>query len=72
MTANEGSIDRAVRLVLGLLLLLLVFVGPKTYWGLLGVVPLLTGLVGYCPLYRIVGMNTCAAKGGGGRPAASH
>ena len=59
---NEGTIDRVLRVILGLAVLSLVFIGPKTNWGYLGLVPLLTGLVGYCPLYRIVGLNTCPAK----------
>jgi len=57
--ANEGLIDRLVRIMLGAVLLALAFVGPQTPWGLIGVVPLVTGLVGFCPLYRLVGINTC-------------
>jgi Protein of unknown function (DUF2892) len=60
MQTNESSIDRALRLVIGVVLLSLVVIGPKTYWGLLGLVPLLTGAVGFCPLYRLLGINTCA------------
>lgn len=56
---NEHGIDRALRVVLGVVLLSLYFVGPKTPWGLIGVVPLLTGAVGFCPLYRIFGVSTC-------------
>ncbi|QDG50328.1 DUF2892 domain-containing protein [Persicimonas caeni] len=56
---NEGSIDRIARVVLGVVLLSLVFVGPQTAWGLLGIIPLATGAVGFCPLYRLVGINTC-------------
>jgi hypothetical protein len=52
MTLNEGPIDRAIRIGLGLGLIALVFVGPKSWLGLLGLVPLLTGLIGFCPLYR--------------------
>lgn len=59
MNKNEGSVDRAVRVVLGLVLLALVFVGPKTMLGLIGIVPLATGLVGFCPLYKLLGMSTC-------------
>ncbi len=59
MVRNEAIWDRAARVVLGLVVLSLVFVGPQTWWGLLGLVPLLTGLVGYCPLYQLVGLNTC-------------
>jgi len=62
MACNEGTIDRTVRIVLGLALLALIFVGPKTWLGVAGVVPLLTGLVGFCPLYRLVGLRTCAVK----------
>jgi hypothetical protein len=55
---NEGSIDRALRVVLGLALLSLVFIGPQTLWGLVGLVPLATGLVGSCPLYSLFGIST--------------
>lgn len=51
---NEGTIDRALRVMVGLALLALVFVGPQTPLGWLGLVPLLTGLVGFCPLYRLI------------------
>ena len=56
---NEGIIDRVLRVGLGVALIALVFVGPQTPWGWLGLVPLLTGLVGFCPLYRLVGLNSC-------------
>ena len=56
---NEGAIDRVLRVGLGVALIALVFVGPQTPWGWLGLVPLFTGVVGFCPLYRLVGMNTC-------------
>jgi len=62
MTVNEGKLDRAIRIVLGLALIAMVFIGPQTPWGWIGAVPLLTGLVGYCPLYSIFGINTCAMK----------
>jgi hypothetical protein len=62
MTRNEGTIDRALRILVGLVLLSLVFIGPQTPWGWVGLVPLLTGLVGFCPLYRMLGMNTCPMK----------
>jgi hypothetical protein len=57
---NEGTIDRAVRIILGLGILSLVFIGPQSPLGYLGLVPLATGLIGFCPLYRLVGINTCA------------
>jgi hypothetical protein len=56
---NEGTIDRAVRVILGVALLSLMFVGPQTLWGAVGLIPLITGLVGFCPLYRLVGLSTC-------------
>ncbi|MDX1996417.1 MAG: DUF2892 domain-containing protein [Thermoanaerobaculia bacterium] len=56
---NVGSIDRALRVVLGLGLLAIVFVGPKTPWGWLGLVPLLTASVASCPLYTLLGLRTC-------------
>ena len=62
MSVNEGTIDRAVRVVVGLALISLVFVGPQTPWGWVGVVPLLTGIVGWCPAYTLLGMNTCPKR----------
>ncbi len=59
MQTNEAGFDRAIRIVIGLVLLSLVFVGPHTAWGWLGLVPLATGFVGYCPLYRLLGIDTC-------------
>jgi hypothetical protein len=56
---NEHQIERALRIVAGLVLLALVFVGPKTLWGLVGIVPLVTGLIGSCPVYTIFGASTC-------------
>jgi hypothetical protein len=62
MKANEGKIDRVIRIVVGLGVLSLAFVGPQTAWGYLGLVPLITGVVGYCPLYTILGMTSCPFK----------
>lgn len=59
MKANEGKVDRVVRVIVGIVLLSLVFIGPQTMWGWVGLVPLLTGLIGFCPLYRIFGLSTC-------------
>ena len=59
---NEGTADRVVRVVLGLALLALVFTGPKTLWGFIGVIPLLTGALGSCPLYRLMGFSTCSTR----------
>ncbi len=56
---NEGNLDRILRVVLGIILLSLVFIGPKTAWGWIGIVPLATGLLGSCPIYSILGLRTC-------------
>ncbi len=61
LRTNEGLADRLLRIVAGLALLALVFVGPETQWGWIGLVPLLTGIVGFCPVYRLLGINTCPA-----------
>ena len=55
---NEGLVDRIVRIGLGLGLISLVFIGPATPFGWLGLVPLVTGIVGTCPLYRLIGFRT--------------
>jgi hypothetical protein len=59
---NEATLDRVIRVVLGLAGISLVFVGPQTPWGWIGLVPLLTGLLGSCPLYTVLGIGTCAVK----------
>ncbi len=56
---NEGNVDRIIRVIVGLGLLSLVVIGPQTLWGLVGLVPLLTGIFGFCPAYKLLGMNTC-------------
>lgn len=62
MKANEGTADRALRIIAGLVLIGLAVTGTVGVWGWIGVVPLLTGLVGFCPAYAILGMNTCPAE----------
>jgi hypothetical protein len=62
MPRNEGTIDRALRIIAGLVLISLVFIGPQTAWGWIGIVPLATGLLGFCPAYRLFGINTCPMK----------
>ena len=59
MKKNIGAAERAVRIVAGLGIMSLAFVGPKTPWAYLGIVPLLTGFVGWCPPYAIFGFSTC-------------
>ena len=61
MKLNEGTVDRILRVAVGIAILSLAFVGPQTPWAYLGVVPLLTGIIGFCPLYAILGVNTCGA-----------
>jgi hypothetical protein len=62
MKINEAGWDRGIRVVLGLGLLSLTVVGPQTWWGLVGLVPLVTGLLGFCPLYRLFGTGTCPVR----------
>ncbi|MCC7382018.1 MAG: DUF2892 domain-containing protein [Deltaproteobacteria bacterium] len=59
---NEHNIERGARVALGMALLTLTFAGPATPWGLIGIVPLLTGLLGSCPIYTLLGVSTCPAK----------
>lgn len=59
---NEGTIDRTLRVIAGAALVSLVFVGPETPWGWIGLVPLVTGLVGNCPVYSLLGISTCPIK----------
>ena len=60
---NVGKTDRIIRITLGIALISLVFVGPQTPWGWIGLVPLITGLIGFCAPYKLLGINTCATKG---------
>jgi hypothetical protein len=62
MTINEGTVDRAVRVVAGLIILSLAFIGPKSAWGYIGLLPIVTGLVGFCPAYTLLGISTGPAK----------
>ncbi len=62
MTVNMGSADRIIRAIVGVILIALVFVGPQTAWGWIGVVPLAAALMGNCPAYSIFGIKTCKTK----------
>jgi hypothetical protein len=62
MSINEGTADRWFRVILGVAVLSLAFVGPQTRWGYLGLVPLLTGAFGMCPLYTLFGFSSCPTK----------
>jgi len=59
MEKNIGTIDKVVRILVGLALIALVFVGPQTPWGWIGVPVILIALVGWCPLYKLVGFSSC-------------
>jgi hypothetical protein len=65
MKTNVGGVDKILRIVigLGLLSLILILQGDARWWGLVGVVPLATGLFNFCPLYALLGLNTCPLKG---------
>jgi hypothetical protein len=62
MKPNIGKTERVVRVVLGLGILSLAFVGPASAWGYLGLAPVVTGLVGWCPPYMLIGIDTRTAK----------
>ena len=64
MKANVGGVDKVLRIVvgLGLLSLILILEGNARWWGLVGLIPLLTGLVNFCPLYTLFGFSTCPVK----------
>ena len=61
LLTNESTLDRFLRIVLGLALISLALVGPKSPLGWLGLLPLVTGVLGTCPLYRLLGISTCAS-----------
>ncbi len=62
MTSNVGGIDRVIRILAGVVLLGLAATGTVGWWGWLGLVPLATGLLEWCPPYAIFGFSTCAVK----------
>ncbi len=62
MKSNVGGVDRALRIVVGLVLVGLAATGTVGWWGWLGIVPLATGLIGWCPPYALLGFNTCRMK----------
>lgn len=59
---NVGTVDRVIRIVIGIALIAIVFAGPRSAWGWIGVIPLATAFIGWCPLYRIVGLRTCKSE----------
>lgn len=61
-TSNINSVDRILRIIIGLVLISLVFVGPQTPWGYVGIIPLVTAFINFCPLYAILGFSTKSKK----------
>lgn len=61
MVKNVGTLDKALRLIVGLGLIALTLTGMIGWWGLIGVVPVVTALANFCPLYRLIGIRTCKA-----------
>ncbi len=61
---NQNGVERVLRVGIGAALIALVFVGPQTPWGWLGLVLIVTGLVGSCPIYSVLGVSTCRIKAG--------
>ncbi len=59
MEKNIGTVDKIIRILVGLVLIALVFVGPQTPWGWIGVPVILIALVGWCPLYKLIGFSSC-------------
>ncbi|MBX3603798.1 MAG: DUF2892 domain-containing protein [Piscinibacter sp.] len=62
MKTNEGTLDRALRVIAGLVLIALTLTGTIGVWGWIGLVPIATGLLGWCPAYTLLGINTCGLK----------
>ena len=62
MTTNVGPLDRILRAIIGLGLLSIVFIGPQTPWGWIGLIPLATAVIGWCPPYALLGLSTCSRK----------
>jgi hypothetical protein len=59
---NEHAVERILRVLIGLSIVSLAFMGPKTPWAFLGFIPVLTGLLGSCPLYTVLGIRTCPIR----------
>jgi len=68
VNVNVGSLDRILRVIVGLALIAMVFVGPQTPWGWIGIVPLATAVIRWCPLYTLIGMRTNKAESNAQKP----
>ncbi len=64
MTVNEGALDRGIRIVIGIALIVLALTHVWAPWGWIGVLPLFSGLTGFCGLYKVLGIKTCPMRGG--------
>ena len=64
LVVTEHPVERVIRVLVGLGLISLVFIGPKTPWGWIGILTVLTGVTGICPLYTVLGLSTCPKKAG--------
>ena len=62
LVVTEHPVERVLRTLVGLALISLVFLGPKSPWGWIGLIPFLTGVSGFCPLYTLLGISTCPKK----------
>ena len=62
MKQNVGGIDRALRAIVGIVLISLVFIGPQTVWVWIGIIPLGTAIIGWCPPYALLGISTCKTQ----------
>lgn len=62
MSLNVGTVDRIIRAIVGLVLIALVFIGPQSAWGWIGIIPLATAVAGRCPAYSLLGIKTCKEK----------
>lgn len=58
MSKNVGAVDRWIRVIVGVALLAATVYGPRTAWGYIGLIPLITGMIGWCPLYQVLGLST--------------
>ncbi|MHB0889047.1 YgaP family membrane protein [Acidithiobacillus sp.] len=67
MPVNEGKTDRIIRVIIGLLIILVLGIalpGTEKWWALVGLIPLITGIIGFCGLYAMFGIKTCPLKAG--------
>lgn len=71
MKTNIGTVERVVRIIIGLVVLPLAFVGPRASWAYLGILPLVSGLIGWCPPYALLGISTVRASKQGRKATSS-